>query len=1424
MRETTAKIQPAGQRDPAQDCGRDARTYPSPEAIESLLGFAERVGPLLEYDPCGFIELLLSPNGEAHPIGVKASDRSDEIFKHIKDKGLPNNPESKEALKEIFSPTLLRHAIWRAFDDSYWHRLPHELVALCFVFNPKATLEEISFLKYQPYKSPGGISVWSIVAKGLIQGCLIKPTLWATLEPRQKSLIKGPDIIANYLRDAPLGELIELPASCVRAALKLRKPPSESDLTNEFISVSDRLDKLESILKTPGLLPVLRYLRSIKEPLPSTLVNGVINATRGATAGYSTSLNISNWELREKNGEPMRERDQAVYIREHLIDNLMKWEEFSSRFYHYDLNNLSSIKDRLVAEASSEVEKVLMASGKFTQAEIYSVLEHLGSFEKDNDLGSIKELAECVLNKKKYKARQSPLPLTEIAILLATGKIEPQYLVTETLRRRDNDFVNVDCKETLLGVLLRDTEPSEVASELKHLFVEFSIPCLAKWEHLPERPDQLLYRTILAFGTKLFSEYDEIAKVLSIWQPDLKDGLSKETIPRLTKYFSHNELCRGLFYALTKISNTDERFVNLREDLLERLTARAIDAQPFLGHALEAARMMLYRNSSKKALEPADQESGKFSYICSLKLSSEELASFPTNYKELAEKINYSLGRHLSSLNLENAPFVCCDDSFFQDWTAHQKNVFQGVASTYRDLNHETSATQRLIQAVKIISDANKNGATLENLRRRLVKPKLIKYSKHEINPADATAFYLTKFGIKPLVDFAPIELLKQALNAGPSGVRTQIRDLGSAPKRHFLEEEPKPEYVIARPAGTLQDLLKRYSHELKNELPLPHRLTVSKVFFGHSSERWALREPLFEKKWRIAGALILGQAAWYSSRRIWPGNTSRGDIGSDPSSPDGLTPNGRVPSDGILLAKINSPLPSREQSYLVRRLIGADSAGPSQPPLNYPGSDELYKIIADSGKRRLHCQIDMLINEVRKGSLIAAPLGAKITDSSGTIIEDGDGRFKALKDANDLTVILLIPDGIPELLDAEAMVVRNRLGQRHLPLSKPRLPFSAVKELSPQLAECIETARKMKAAEAAGYLRTKVSEIIKYEESPEYNTFSGSFREYLALIFKNGRGICGQFACIYDEALKHAGIPSTIVSAFVPEKDGFTYTTNGGHATNVVFLLSREGRIVPVIMDATGAAADVNSPIREQRDKISLEDFKLPATVAVATGLTGLLLAFLKRRAQVREAEILERLQPDSVIHEEPEQAKLEDDQPANEPNEPTRAVQSRGAPPRITKAEVLAKWERSFDLIEGEQEQDRKSEVRSSFDSPEFAADLDALIADQLEMINERTRRLHNACEILDRSGIVIDGELVTIIDLWIQAMNDPEYRTKWIEHINKFKKPEGRALKIFASHIFPELGDSFGSGSILSRFFNTKPRITEDLLCRSLVPLGK
>jgi hypothetical protein len=524
------------------------------------------------------------------------------------------------------------------------------------------------------------------------------------------------------------------------------------------------------------------------------------------------------------------------------------------------------------------------------------------------------------------------------------------------------------------------------------------------------------------------------------------------------------------------------------------------------------------------------------------------------------------------------------------------------------------------------------------------------------------------------------------------------------------------------------------------------------------------------------------------------------------------------------MLAKLSDRLPFVEQSYLVRRLIGADPTGPSQPPLNYPGSDELHKIIADSGKRRLHCQIDITINDVKKGSLIAAPLGAQIIDPSETIIENGDGRFKALKDANELTVSLSIPDRIPELLDAEAMVIRNRLGQRHLPLSKPRLPFSAIKELIPQLAEDIEIAREKPAAEAAWYLRTKVSEIIKYEESPEYNTFSGSFRDYLALVFKNGRGICGQFACIYDEALKHAGIPSAIVSAFVPEKDGVSYTTSGGHATNLVFLLSSDGELAPIIMDATGTGSDVNSPVREQRDGISLEDLKLPATVAALTGLTGLFAAFLRRRAQVKEAEILERLQPDSVIYEEPDAAKLPDDQPANEPNEPTTAVRSIGALPLVTKAQVLDKWEMSLNSDENGRRYTNQPAGKSSFDSDEFEGNFELMLKNQSEAIVKRTRAVGLLCEVLKSGGIEPDRELVTILDLWIQAMNGPEYRTKWIKHINKFKKPEGKALKIFASHVFPELGDSFGSRSMLSRFFTTKAPITEDLLCGSLVPLGK
>jgi hypothetical protein len=334
MRNTAVNTRQQGTADPTRDGRLDAGTYASPEVLKILVERDNASGPLIELDPCGFVEQLLCGKNNKFPIGITLTQLSREIFKHIDSKGLPNNPESREALKEIFSPTLLRHAIWRALGDSWTHALPHELVALCFVFNPKETLREINFLKFQPYKSECNGAVWSRAAKGLIQGCLIKPTLWATLEPRQKSLIKGPDIIANYLRDAPLGELIELPASCVRAALKLRKPPSEFELTDQSISVCNHLYESKSILRTPGLLPVLSYLRDIEKPLPLRLVDNVIDAIRGATAGTNRSLDTSNWELCEKNGEPRRERGQAVYIREYLIDKLMKWEEFSSRFYH----------------------------------------------------------------------------------------------------------------------------------------------------------------------------------------------------------------------------------------------------------------------------------------------------------------------------------------------------------------------------------------------------------------------------------------------------------------------------------------------------------------------------------------------------------------------------------------------------------------------------------------------------------------------------------------------------------------------------------------------------------------------------------------------------------------------------------------------------------------------------------------------------------------------------------------------------------------------------------------------------------------------------------------------------------------------------------------------------------------------------------
>jgi hypothetical protein len=90
------------------------------------------------------------------------------------------------------------------------------------------------------------------------------------------------------------------------------------------------------------------------------------------------------------------------------------------------------------------------------------------------------------------------------------------------------------------------------------------------------------------------------------------------------------------------------------------------------------------------------------------------------------------------------------------------------------------------------------------------------------------------------------------------------------------------------------------------------------------------------------------------------------------------------------------------------------------------------------------------------------------------------------------------------------------------------------------------------------------------------------------------------------------------------------------------------------------------------------------------------------------------------------------------------------------------------------------------------------------------------------LEGAGIEPNREIVTIFDLWIQAMNDPEYRAKWIESLSKLRGGEAKALGNFAGDLFPELRDRFKKQSIISRLSSTAP-ITEKLLCKILVPLG-
>jgi hypothetical protein len=567
-----------------------------------------------------------------------------------------------------------------------------------------------------------------------------------------------------------------------------------------------------------------------------------------------------------------------------------------------------------------------------------------------------------------------------------------------------------------------------------------------------------------------------------------------------------------------------------------------------------------------------------------------------------------------------------------------------------------------------------------------------------------------------------------------------------------------------------------------------------------------------------LGASLVLGVGgtAWTAWQRSFATHEKQGLSSQNP--PAKMDPNGSIPTIERPLGRLSRPFSNWRNRYFVSGLIGATPMMATQPELSYKGYHQVRNWLSGIGRTELEESVTLTLKEVYQGDLLALPIRGRVDDPMA-ILWTSDRLTLISRDARDVPITLLVP---PEkLVDREitAEVLRETLGSLHWPLWKPRLPFSTIREVSPELADAIEAARAMPAVGAVEHLKEVVSRLLKYENTPAYDGFGGDFESYFREILHKGQGICGQFAIIYDEALKQAGIPSCIAMVYIPSEDGVTYTTRGAHATNLVILVTPDKEPTPRIFDATGIGAV--PPASREWDPPVFQDLVLPASV-LGGGAGLALLLMVRRNQRLREELENEALRSArEKPEEEPQQSAAGDNGlvggSAGEDGKRSSAIR-----PEL----VLSRW--ILHHLQSTDSQDAQIDAsKGFFELAEFD------IEPALEAANEMKESLllvePMTNLLLEKTGLPQQDEVVGILNGWYRGMQDLGYRREWIGYLKRrdiFSSGEASALVELAREVVPAIKSDREARALVSRwnpFYRRTPLDVECLL-RAFAPLPK
>jgi hypothetical protein len=718
-----------------------------------------------------------------------------------------------------------------------------------------------------------------------------------------------------------------------------------------------------------------------------------------------------------------------------------------------------------------------------------------------------------------------------------------------------------------------------------------------------------------------------------------------------------------------------------------------------------------------------------------------------------------------------------------------------------------SKAAHTLLSTIEAFERARRGGRSLERLRRKLALRGLLRYQEQEVPVLAATETYLRRYGLElersqryPQQIFSLLVILKAAIN--------QRYNISTPAQR----ESHGRRFVRGSPEDLVQ-LLLQCRKSLQAELTVPRPFSFPRLL-TIPAERRSLSAVL--GKVLLGVSLFVGVGTVGSAVSAWHRSLvspdTQGLSGRENLIKD-MTPNGSIPTVERALARLSHPFLSWRNSYLVCGLIGSDAAKATQPSLLYPGSPSVWRWLEFHEDNRVWESGYLTLNSVSQDDFVGVPIGAALFDPTFTI-ERFPLPVRATRGARDLQIDVRVPVDPPIDTQAMAAGLRERLGIAHAPLWKPRLPFSTVRAVSPELADAIDKARAMPAAQAAESLESRVSTLFKYEHTPEYDNFEGTFEEYFRLVVQKRQGICGQFAVVFDEALKQAGIPSCIARVYVPQDDGVTYTTRGAHATNIVFLMSPTQKPLPKIFDATGLGA--LPPATVAGDSFTFNDLVLPASVVGGLGLTALLA--LRRQQRRRD-----RLEEEGLVSARDNSDDSYEEKTANyEASDAEVAQRLSTVSPEV----MLSRWV-LYHLQIKEHAATAGSGVGGIFDLDDFDIEPALKAADEMKASLLVVEPITHS--LLEKTGLPYQEVVAGLLNAWYRGMQDSNYRREWCVHLKRsdlFSSVEATALVHSACEILPDMKRDETARALVPRWnpFYRRPPISTACLLRALIPLGK